>query len=164
MSERHSLLISLIISAEPDRETDGHREDIKCLFERLPWQWNTQKRRKRSPQQMPFCILGPCVVARWWCSEPVITAVNYYYFNFFWVTYPFKCELWIFGLSITIWLKHTNCFAKFILKLSFIKSLTTYALFSNISAFFFFFGNTLCLRCPCYTLHVLTNIITINYA
>lgn len=34
-----------------------------------------KKRRKRSPKQMPVCILGPCVVARWWCSRHVITAL-----------------------------------------------------------------------------------------
>lgn len=46
------------------------------MFERLPWQRNTwKKRRKRSPKQMPVCILGPCVVARWWCSRHVITAL-----------------------------------------------------------------------------------------
>lgn len=34
-----------------------------------------KKRRNRSPKQMPVCILGPCVVARWWCSRHVITAL-----------------------------------------------------------------------------------------
>lgn len=34
-----------------------------------------KKRRKRSPKQMPVCILGPCVVAKWWCSRHVITAL-----------------------------------------------------------------------------------------
>lgn len=64
-------LISLITSAEPDRDT----EEIKGLFERLPWQRNTWKRRKRSPEQMPVCILGLCVVARWRSGRHVICAL-----------------------------------------------------------------------------------------